>query len=122
MYYVMLSTLLLIAVVEIAAIRLIVGGDFNRHGIDRRLSEKLDDVLAVSSGLQQHVQQATRGGNLLDIIAVSIPAIINYIRVVDSAVSNRVGSQPRRHDPAQSRHPLPPDVKFTSQAIQQHRV
>ena len=41
--------------------------------------------MLVSCGLQQVVQQPTRGGNLLDIIAVSDPVIINHIRVVDSA-------------------------------------
>jgi endonuclease/exonuclease/phosphatase family metal-dependent hydrolase len=71
------------AVVESSA-RLILCGDFNCPGVDGRISEKLDDVL-VSCGLQQLVQQPTCGENLLDIIAVSDPAIINHIRIVDSA-------------------------------------
>jgi len=78
------------AVVESSA-RLIVCGDFNCSGIDRRISEKLDDVL-VCYGLHQLVEKPTRGGNLLNIVAVLNPATISHVRVV--------GSQPHRRDPA----------------------
>ena len=100
------------AVVESSA-RLILCGDFNCPGVDGRISDKLDDVL-VSCGLQQVVQQPTRGGNLLDIIAVSDPVIINHIRVVDSAA---VSDHSLVIASLQSRRPPPPVVQFASRDL-----
>jgi len=71
-FYDELSTLLSSVVVESTA-RLVLCGDLNCPGEDgRSLNGNLDDVL-VSCGLQQHVQQPTRGDNLLDIVATSGP-------------------------------------------------
>jgi len=78
-----LSMLLANAVVESSA-RLKICGDFNCPDIDGRISEKLDDVL-VSYGLTQLIERPTRGGNLLDIVAVSNLATISQMWVVDSA-------------------------------------
>lgn len=100
------------AVVESSA-RLIVCGDFNCPGVDGHISEKLDDVLT-SHGLHQLVQQPTRGGNLLDIIAVSNPAIINHIRVVDSAA---VSDHSLIVASLQSRRPLPSVIQFVSRNL-----
>jgi len=105
-----LSMLLANAVVESSA-RLIVCGDFNCPGIDGRISEKLDDVL-VSYGLHQLVEKPTRGGNLLNIVAVSNPATISHIRVIDSAAMsdhNLIVAT------LQSRRPPPPVIQFASQ-------
>jgi hypothetical protein len=107
-----LSAILSNAIVESSA-RLIVCGDVNCPGVDGHISERLDDVL-ISHGLHQLVQQPTRGRNLLDIIAVSDPAIINDIRVVDStAVSDHcliVAS-------LQSCRPPPPVIQFASRNL-----
>ena len=107
-----LSTLLSNAVVESSA-RLIVCGDFNCPGVDGRISEKLDDVL-ISCGLHQLVQLPTRGRNLLDIIAVSDPAIINHIRVVDSAA---VSDHSLIIASLQSRRPPPSVIQFASRNL-----
>ena len=106
------STLISNAVVESSA-RLIICGDFNCPGQAGQISEKLDDVL-VSHGLHQLVQQPTRGENLLDIIAVSDPAYVNHIRVVDSAA---VSDHSIVVASLQSRRPQPSVIQFASRNL-----
>jgi exonuclease III len=107
-----LCTLISNAVVESSA-RLIICGDFNCPGQAGQISEKLDDVL-VSHGLHQLVQQPTRGENLLDIIAVSDPAYVNHIRVVDSAA---VSDHSIVVASLQSRRPQPSVIQFASRNL-----
>jgi exonuclease III len=103
-FYSELDTLLSRIVVESPA-RLVLCGDYNCAGDDgHSVNEHLDEVL-VSCGLEQHVHQPTREGNLLDIVASSDSGLVRDVRVIDcSEVSDHCLITAR----LQSRRPPPP--------------
>jgi len=108
-FYDELSSLLSDVAVESTA-RLVLCGDVHCPGDDdQSVNSSLIDVL-VSSGLQQHVHQPTRGANLLDIVATSDPGVVRGIEVIDCCVTSDHRLVVAK---IQSRRPSPPTIQFT---------
>jgi len=117
-FYEELETLFSVSTSKSSA-RVVLCGDFNCPGSDEKsINVKLAEVFA-SCGLQQHVDQPTRGDHLLDVIATVDAHIIKSIHIVDCTA---MSDHRLITTVLQLRSPPPPTLQFTYRRLKQLNI